>query len=41
MNTNIAPCFYCPAESKYSEPELATGEVVDVCEKHFHFKYMG
>lgn len=41
MNTKLPPCFYCPEESKYSEPELKTGVLIDVCEKHFHFKHMG
>lgn len=41
MNTNIPPCFYCPEDSKYSEPEPKTGTVIDVCDRHFHLKYMG
>ena len=41
MNKNMPPCFYCPKESKYSEPEEKTGNIIDVCETHFHFKYMG
>jgi hypothetical protein len=42
MNTNVPPpCFYCEKESKYSEPEIETGVPVDVCDTHFHFKYMG
>jgi hypothetical protein len=41
MTSNIPPCFYCPEDSKYSEPEQKTGQVIDVCDKHFHLKYMG
>jgi hypothetical protein len=41
MNTNPPPCFYCEKESKYSEPEIETGVPIDVCDSHFHFKYMG
>jgi hypothetical protein len=38
---NPPPCFYCPEPSKYNEPNIQTGECIDVCDKHFHFKYMG
>ena len=41
MNTSPPPCFYCEKESKYSEPEKETGAPIDVCDTHFHFKYMG
>jgi hypothetical protein len=30
MNNNIPPCFYCPQDSKYSEPEPKTGKVIKV-----------
>ena len=42
MNDNTPPpCFYCEKSSKYTEPALDTGKIIDVCETHFHFKYMG
>ena len=42
MNENTPPpCFYCEKVSKYTEPALDTGKIIDVCETHFHLKYMG
>lgn len=42
MNDNTPPpCFYCDRPSKYNEPSLDTGKIIDVCDSHFHFKYMG
>jgi hypothetical protein len=34
-------CFKCGNEAIYTQPDKDTGEIVDVCEKHFILKYMG
>lgn len=34
-------CFYCDEEAKYTQPGQNTGRIIDVCEKHFTFKYWG
>ena len=34
-------CHFCDNKSKYIQPEKTNGYIVDVCEKHFTFRYMG
>lgn len=34
-------CYKCGQEATYTQPDKDTGHIVDVCEKHFTFKYMG
>jgi hypothetical protein len=38
---NKPVCHKCGMEAKYTQPDKDTGEIIDVCEKHFVFKYMG
>jgi hypothetical protein len=37
---HIEKCHYCDNKSKYTQPEKNTGQIIDVCEGHFTFKYM-
>lgn len=34
-------CYKCNNEATYTQPDKDTGEIIDVCEKHFVLKYMG
>lgn len=34
-------CHFCEGKSKYTQPDKISGHIIDVCEKHFIFKYMG
>ena len=34
-------CHFCEGKSKYTQPDKSTGYIIDVCEKHFTFRYMG
>ena len=34
-------CNKCNETAKFTQPDKDTGEIIDVCEKHFIFKYMG
>lgn len=40
-NMETTKCFYCDKEAKYTQPGQKTGKIIDVCEKHFTFKYWG
>lgn len=34
-------CDKCDQIAKYTQPDKETGEIIDVCDKHFIFMYMG
>lgn len=34
-------CYKCNEIAKFTQPDKETGKIVDVCEKHFTFMYMG
>lgn len=34
-------CIKCDDFSKFTQPDKETGQIVDVCDKHFYLKYMG
>lgn len=34
-------CIKCDKEAKYTQPDKETGEIVEVCDQHFIYKYMG
>lgn len=34
-------CVNCNNIAKYTQPDKDTGDIVDVCDKHFIYKYMG
>lgn len=37
----ITKCVRCNNESKFTQPDDDTGEVIDVCNEHFTFKFGG
>jgi len=34
-------CNMCSDIAKYTQPDKDTGQIIDVCDKHFIYKYMG
>lgn len=36
----ISKCYFCDNQSKYLQPDKDTGNIIDVCEKHFTLRYM-
>lgn len=34
-------CNKCNEVAKFTQPDKETGEIIDVCENHFIYKYMG
>ena len=34
-------CAKCDDVAKFTQPDKDTGQIIDVCDKHFIFKYMG
>lgn len=34
-------CAKCDNVAKFTQPDKDTGEIIDVCDKHFMLKYMG
>lgn len=34
-------CYKCDEVAKFTQPDKDTGEIIDVCEKHFSFKHWG
>lgn len=40
-NMEKTKCFYCEQDAKYTQPGKTTGKIIDVCDKHFTFRYMG
>lgn len=34
-------CAKCDNKATFTQPDKETGEIIDVCDKHFIFKYMG
>lgn len=32
-------CLYCPNKAVYNQPEKLSGNIIDVCDKHFTYKY--
>lgn len=34
-------CAKCDQVAKFTQPDKETGQIIDVCDNHFIFKYMG
>lgn len=34
-------CYYCDAKAEFTQPEQKTGEIIDVCPKHFTWMHAG
>lgn len=34
-------CYKCDQVAKFTQPDKDTGQIVDVCDKHFIFMHMG
>ena len=34
-------CHYCENKSTYTQPHRDTGEIIDVCDTHFSYKFWG
>jgi len=34
-------CYYCNKSSEYTQPEITTGNIIDVCSTHFTYMYAG
>lgn len=34
-------CIKCDQFATYTQPDKDTGQIIDVCDNHFLFKYMG
>lgn len=41
MDTITEQCYYCDNKSTYTQPEKQSGEIINVCPKHFTYRYMG
>ena len=37
----LSICYFCDEDSKYTQPENQTGEIIDVCETHFSYRFIG
>ena len=34
-------CYYCDQNAEFTQPEIETGIIIDVCKKHFTWMHVG